>query len=63
MLTLVVGTLARSSTPEAPAVLPLVLRFDFLTPVALVAAIVIASLLAIGRYLTVITSSAKVTKP
>jgi hypothetical protein len=63
MLGLTVGTLARSSTPEAPLVLPLVLRLDLLTPVILIALIVVLSILVIGRYLAVIRRTARVAKP
>jgi hypothetical protein len=63
MLGLTVGTLARSSTPEAPLVLPLVLRFDFLSPAILILAIVALSVVVIGRYLSVILRTARVAKP
>jgi putative ABC transport system permease protein len=63
MLTLTVGTLARSSTPEAPAVLPLTLRFEFLTPLALVGAIAILSIVVVWRYLSVVAATAKAARP
>jgi hypothetical protein len=63
MLGLTVGTLARSSTPEAPQVLPLTLRFDVVSPVILVALIVLVSILVISRYLAEILRTARVAKP
>jgi hypothetical protein len=63
MLGLTVGTLARSSTPEAPLVLPLVLRFDWIPPAILIALIALASVLVVARYLAVVRRSAKAAKP
>jgi hypothetical protein len=63
MVGLTVATLARSSTPEAPQVLPLVLRFDVVAPAVLVALIVLVSVVVIARYLAVIVATARVAKP
>ena len=63
MLVLTVGTLARSSTPEAPAVLPLLLRFDPVAPVLIVVGVVVISVFIIGRYLAVVLGAARVAKP
>jgi hypothetical protein len=63
MLLLIVGTLARSSTPEAPAVLPLLLRFDPIPLLLLVAGLVAASLVIVARYAAVIRKTAEVVKP
>jgi hypothetical protein len=63
MLLLTVPTLARSSTPEAPAVLPLLVRFDPLAPALLLAGLVVLSVAIVWRYLAVIVRAAGVAKP
>ena len=63
ILLLTVGTLARSSTPEAPGVLPLVLRFDPVPAAALVAALVVISMVVVARYAADIRRIARVAKP
>jgi ABC-type antimicrobial peptide transport system permease subunit len=63
MLALVVVTLARSSTPEAPTVLPLVLRFDPIPLAILVVAVVLASAVVVWRYVGAIRAAADVAKP
>jgi hypothetical protein len=63
MLGLVVETLARSSTPEAPTVLPLVLRFDPVPLAVLVVALVLVSAVIVTRYVGAIRAAARVAKP
>ena len=63
MLLLTVGTLARSSTPEAPAVLPLVLRFDPGPPAALAVILVVVCIVIVARYAGEIRRTARVAKP
>ena len=63
MLAIVVETLARSSTPEAPTVLPLVLRFDPVPLAILVGALDVASAIVVARYVGSIRAAARVAKP
>jgi hypothetical protein len=63
LLLLTVGTLARSSTPEAPAVLPLLLRFDPVPPAALAAGLIVMCIVIVARYANEIRRTARVAKP
>ena len=63
MLLLTVGTLARSSTPEAAAVLPLMLRFDPGPPAVLLAGLVLLSMLIVVRYAADLRRTAREAKP
>jgi hypothetical protein len=58
-----VGTLARASTPEAPAVLPLLLQLDPIPLAVLVAALLLASSIVIASYSRAVRASANGAKP
>jgi hypothetical protein len=63
MLALVTPTLARSSTPEAPAVLPLALGLDFFALALLIVLLLVGCAAVVGRYNAAIVKSALRAQP